>query len=44
MVMKIDEDGLIERIDEYYNRRWDEGIPEADYFRMRGSGLKANGQ
>ena len=44
MVMKISQDGLIERIDEYYNKRWDDGIPETDYVSMRGSSLKVEGQ
>ena len=41
MVMKISEDGLIEKIDEYYNRRWDDGISDALYTVMRGESLKA---
>lgn len=42
MVMKIDADGLIEKIDEYYNKRWDDGIAEEKYAVMKGASLKAN--
>lgn len=31
MVMVIDAQGKIKRIDEYYNKRWDDGIRERDY-------------
>lgn len=41
MILKISQDGLIERIDEYYNRRWDDGVPENEYVPMRGSSMKA---
>jgi hypothetical protein len=36
MVLKIDEDGLITRIDEYYNRAWDEGIIDEQYKVIKG--------
>jgi ketosteroid isomerase-like protein len=39
-VIKINEDGLITRIDEYYNGAWDEGVQEGEYKVMRGSSLK----
>lgn len=29
------------RIDEYYNKRWDDGIPEDQYTVLKGSGLKS---
>ena len=41
MVMKISEDGLIEKIDEYYNRRWDDGVPESSYTVIKGDSIKA---
>lgn len=42
MVLKIDEDALIREIDEYYNKRWDEGVGEGEYGVMKGASLKAN--
>jgi len=39
-VMAIDEEGKITRIDEYYNRRWDEGVAEEEYMVMRGASNK----
>lgn len=39
-VVDIDESGRIKRIDEYYNKRWDDGIPEQDYVVMKGDSLK----
>ena len=35
MLIEIGEDGLIERIDEYYSRRWDEGVEEGRYAVLR---------
>lgn len=43
MVMNIDADGLIEKIDEYYNKRWDDGIAEETYAVMKGASLKVKG-
>lgn len=40
MVMEIGEDGKIGRIDEYYNRRWDDAIAEAEYAVMKGASRK----
>ncbi len=40
MVIKVDEDGLITRIDEYYNKAWDEGVQENGYTVMKGLSLK----
>lgn len=40
MVMEIDEGGLVTRIDEYYNRRWDEGVREGEYAVVKGGSLK----
>lgn len=31
MIMEIDENGKIKRIDEYYNKLWDQGIQEDKY-------------
>lgn len=42
MVMKIDDSGRIEKIDEYYNKRWDDGVAEEKYVTMKGASLKAN--
>ena len=39
-VMKINDDGQIVRIDEYYNRKWDEGIHESNYSVFKGASLK----
>jgi hypothetical protein len=39
-VMNITDAGKIRRIDEYYNRQWDEGIPEQSYAVMKGKSLK----
>ena len=41
MVMKIDAEGLVEKIDEYYNKRWDDGVGEEGYAVMKGASLKA---
>lgn len=40
MIFKIDSDGLIVSIDEYYNKRWDDGVAEEEYTVMKGSSLK----
>lgn len=40
MVLKIDNSGLITRIDEYYNRAWGEGVQESEYKVVRGASLK----
>jgi hypothetical protein len=40
MVLKIDEDGKILRIDEY-DRKWEDGIPESEYVVMEGGKKKA---
>lgn len=39
MILKIRE-GVITRIDEYYNKAWDEGVEEGEYVVMRGGSLK----
>ena len=36
MCLQITEEGLIRRIDEYYNKRWDDGVGEAEYSIMKG--------
>ena len=41
MIMKITEDGLIEQIDEYYNRQWDGGISSDKYTVMEGATRKS---
>jgi hypothetical protein len=40
LVMKIDDDGKIKRIDEYYNKAWDQGVKEEEYTIMKGGSLK----
>ena len=40
MILKIDNDGLITRIDEYYNKAWDQGVQEGEYRIVRGASLK----
>lgn len=40
-VMKIDDIGKIGRIDEYYNKAWDEGVHETQYVTIKGGSLKA---
>ena len=40
MVMEIDEQGKVKRIDEYYNKRWDDGVREAEYNVLKGASLK----
>jgi hypothetical protein len=40
MVIEIDEAGKISRIDEYYNKRWDDGVLESDYAVVKGASLK----
>ncbi|GAM91155.1 hypothetical protein ANO11243_092020 [Dothideomycetidae sp. 11243] len=36
MVMEIDDEGRITKIDEYYNKRWDEGVNPSGYTVMKG--------
>lgn len=40
MVLEIDETGKIGRIDEYYNKKWDDGVQESDYAVLKGASLK----
>jgi hypothetical protein len=42
MLIEIDQGGLVTRIDEYYNKKWDEGIREQQYAVIRGASMKAN--
>lgn len=39
-VVDIDKDGLIRKIDEYYNRIWEDGIPADMYKRIDGPSMK----
>ncbi len=41
MIIAVDDGGRITRIDEYYNKKWDDGIREEKYFVLKGAGLKA---
>jgi hypothetical protein len=36
MIIEIDDNGQITRIDEYYNKKWDEGIREDRYAVLTG--------
>lgn len=40
MVMEIDEQGKVKRIDEYYNKRWDDGVREEEYAVLKGASFK----
>ena len=40
MVMEIDDEGKVGRIDEYYNKRWDDDTREEEYAVMRASSLE----
>ena len=42
MIMQIDNSGSITRIDEYYNKNWDEGILEEEYVVLKGARPKEN--
>jgi hypothetical protein len=42
MILKINlETEKIERIDEYYNKRWDDGIREEEYTIMKAASMKS---
>ncbi|KIW43863.1 uncharacterized protein PV06_04922 [Exophiala oligosperma] len=41
MIVEIDEDGLVTKIDEYYNRQWDDGVAQKDYVVIKGASLKS---
>jgi hypothetical protein len=41
MVIEIDDSGKIFKIDEYYNRVREDGIPKESYTVLKGAGLKA---
>jgi len=40
MIIQIDDLGKITRIDEYYNKQWDEGVREEEYLVLKGASLK----
>jgi len=40
MIAEIDEQGRITKMDEYYNRRWDDGIQQEKYAVLKGASLK----
>lgn len=40
MVLSIDSSGLIVQIDEYYNKRWDEGVAEEKHAVMKTGSLR----
>lgn len=39
-ILKISQDGLITRIDEYYNKLWDDGIAEGGYTVVKGGSMR----
>lgn len=41
MLFKVNDNNEITRIDEYYNKQWDDGIAESNYHVMKGSSLKS---
>ncbi|OQU98131.1 SnoaL-like domain-containing protein [Cladophialophora immunda] len=41
MLIEVDDGGLITRIDEYYNRNWDNGIREQQYALLKGASLRS---
>ncbi|KAK5049098.1 hypothetical protein LTR84_005521 [Exophiala bonariae] len=41
MVLQIDGGGIITRIDEFYNKHWEDGIREQDYLVMKGASMKS---
>ncbi|KAL6253275.1 hypothetical protein RBB50_000998 [Rhinocladiella similis] len=41
MILEIDKDGLVTKIDEYYNRQWDDGVAQKDYVVIKGASLKS---
>lgn len=40
--MAVDDTGRIKRLDEYYIKRWDDGIPEQEYVVMKGDSMKGS--
>jgi hypothetical protein len=43
MVIEIDQHGQITRIDEYYNKKWDEGIGDEQYTVVSGASIAEKG-
>lgn len=41
MIIQIDESGRLTRIDEYYNKHWEDGVPEQQYLVMSGASMKS---
>lgn len=41
MVLQIDESGKFTRIDEYYNKHWEDGVHEQEYLVMKGASMQA---
>jgi hypothetical protein len=39
MLIEIDGSGRITRIDEYYNKKWDEGVSEQLYTVLKGESM-----
>ena len=40
MAVEVDESGKITKIDEYYNRIWEDGIPQMKYTVLQGASMK----
>lgn len=41
MVFQIDDNGQFTRIDEYYNKHWEDGVRDQDYLVMKGASMKS---
>lgn len=41
MVFQIDDNGKFTRIDEYYNKHWEDGVRDQDYLVMKGASMKS---
>ncbi|KAK3100951.1 hypothetical protein LTR53_018703, partial [Teratosphaeriaceae sp. CCFEE 6253] len=40
MLIRVNEDKKIYRLDEYYNKQWDNGIAEEKYLLMKGKSIR----
>ena len=39
-VVEVNEEGKTTRVDDYYNKVWEDGIPQAEYVVMKGASIK----
>ena len=42
VLLEINQDGKITRLDEFYNKRWDDGRSERDYNVITGASMKVS--